>query len=262
MPILEHRNVPYRSSLMTRQNSSSDTSVTVPSCGVEPPALLCKISSLPKRLIVSAKAASTLIRSRTSQCTKTASPPEFSARARAESAAALPLFESISAITTLAPSSANRSAVARPMPPPPPVMNATLPANRAMRLYSLPLNAPCMHNGTIGEDDGRAQRRAGTRIASRHHRRHIIATGIKSGNWLSVGIQHARIGVGRQTRAHRDIRRPNGDRVERRLHDGPYAGVWFMAGVAVEAIELRFAFAEIDVGPRFRKTIVARDRGA
>jgi hypothetical protein len=39
---------------------------------------------------------------------------------------------SISAMTTLAPSSAKRSAVARPMPPPPPVMNATFPASRAM----------------------------------------------------------------------------------------------------------------------------------
>jgi hypothetical protein len=34
---------------------------------------------------------------------------------------------------TFAPSSANRSAVARPIPPPPPVMNATLPARRAMK---------------------------------------------------------------------------------------------------------------------------------
>jgi len=40
MPILEHRNVPNKSSLMTRQNSSSGAVVTGPSCSVEPPALL------------------------------------------------------------------------------------------------------------------------------------------------------------------------------------------------------------------------------
>src|ERR1039457_702215 len=86
----------------------------------------------PNRLTVSATAASTLVRSRTSHCTKWASPPEFLPRARADVAAASPLAASISAMTTLAPSSAKRSAVARPMPRPPPVMNATLPANRAM----------------------------------------------------------------------------------------------------------------------------------
>src|SRR5215471_7564340 len=63
---------------------------------------------------------------------KWASPPEFFARARADCAAASPRSLSISAITTFAPSSAKRSAVARPMPPPPPVMNATFSANRGM----------------------------------------------------------------------------------------------------------------------------------
>ncbi len=67
MPSFEHRKVPNKSSLMARQNSSSLTSVTGPSTGEEPPALLCRMSSLPKRLMVSAKAASTLARSRTSQ---------------------------------------------------------------------------------------------------------------------------------------------------------------------------------------------------
>src|SRR5262245_43294532 len=37
---------------------------------------------------------------------------------------------------TLAPSSANRSAVARPMPPPPPVMKATLPMSRPIAVLS------------------------------------------------------------------------------------------------------------------------------
>src|SRR5262245_56607032 len=37
---------------------------------------------------------------------------------------------------TLAPSSANRSAVARPMPPPPPVMKATLPRSRPIAVLA------------------------------------------------------------------------------------------------------------------------------
>jgi hypothetical protein len=87
---------------------------------------------LPKRATVRATAASTLARSVTSQRANSASPPAFPAFARAASAAASPAAPSISAITTFAPSSTNRSAVARPMPPPPPVMNATFPASRAI----------------------------------------------------------------------------------------------------------------------------------
>src|SRR5262249_44755256 len=77
-------------------------------------------------------AAWTLVRSVTSQCTKWASPPRLLARSRADPAAASPAVWSISAMITLAPSSAKRSAVARPMPPPPPVMKATLPTSRPM----------------------------------------------------------------------------------------------------------------------------------
>src|SRR5262245_13653217 len=42
----------------------------------------------------------------------------------------------MSATTTLAPSSAQRSAVALPMPTPPPVIKATLPASRAIAFAS------------------------------------------------------------------------------------------------------------------------------
>jgi hypothetical protein len=40
IPCLQIRNVPHRSSLMTRQNSSTGASVTPASSVVEPPALL------------------------------------------------------------------------------------------------------------------------------------------------------------------------------------------------------------------------------
>lgn len=58
-------------------------------------------------------------------------PGVFAAQA-GDSAAAGPVVLSISAMTTRAPSSAKRSAVARPMPVPPPVIKATLLARRTM----------------------------------------------------------------------------------------------------------------------------------
>ena len=48
-------------------------------------------------------------------------------------AAASPVTESMSPITTLAPSAAKRLAVASPMPDAPPVITATFPARRWVR---------------------------------------------------------------------------------------------------------------------------------
>src|SRR5262245_12675181 len=81
-------------------------------------------------------AAWTLMRSVTSQCTKWASPPRLLARSRADPAAASPAVWSISATITSATAPASLSVVARPMPPPPPVMKATLPTSRPMAALS------------------------------------------------------------------------------------------------------------------------------
>src|SRR5215510_12307483 len=86
--------------------------------------------------MVSATVASTLARSVTSQRKNRQSPPALAPSVRADCAAASPAATSISATTTLAPSSAKRSAVALPMPPPPPVMKATFPASRAIACLS------------------------------------------------------------------------------------------------------------------------------
>src|ERR1044071_9460847 len=62
----------------------------------------------------------------TSPVTAMAWPPA----AVTDCAVSRPAFSSMSAMTTRAPSSANRNAAARPMPIPAPVMKATLPSRR------------------------------------------------------------------------------------------------------------------------------------
>src|SRR5262245_20016258 len=125
IPWRQPRKVPKRSSLITRQNSSIGASTTLLSCGVEPPALLCSTSSRPNLSSVARIALCTLDSSVTSVLIAIAPLP-------ARWAVSSPAAPAISATTTRAPSRAKRTAVARPMPAPAPVMKATLPSSRAM----------------------------------------------------------------------------------------------------------------------------------
>src|ERR671914_998510 len=125
MPWRQPRKVPKRSSLMTRQNSSTGASTTVLSCGVEPPALLCRTSRRPNWSNVARIAVRTLDSSVTSVRIAIAPLP-------AMCAVSSPAAMAMSATTTRAPSRANRTAVARPIPDAAPVMNATLPSRRAI----------------------------------------------------------------------------------------------------------------------------------
>src|SRR3954469_20342465 len=93
-------------------------------------ALLTRMSSPPKRSPAAANSRSQSSREVTSQAT-----PRPSARPPATSAARSP---SMSATTTRAPSAAYRSAIARPMPPAPPVTIATLPTRRPSGIAVLP----------------------------------------------------------------------------------------------------------------------------
>ena len=79
---------------------------------------------------------------------------------------------------------------------------------------------------------------------------------------MAVRVEHARVGVGREPGAHRDVGRPHRQRIERRRRQRPDAGVGLVAGVAVEAVQFGLAFAEIDIDAGFGKAIVARDRVA
>src|SRR5260370_29737588 len=110
---------------MARQNSSSGASTAVSSRAVEPPALLCRMSSRPKCATVVWLARSRLSGSVTSVGIAIAPWP-------ARWAVSSPAAASSSAIATFAPSQANRIAVARPMPLPAPVMKATLSARRGI----------------------------------------------------------------------------------------------------------------------------------
>src|SRR5262245_15975130 len=125
IPWRQPRKVPKRSSLITRQNSSIGASTTLLSCGVEPPALLCNTSSRPNLSSALRIALRTLASSVTSVRIAIAPLP-------AKCAVSSPAARAMSATTTRAPSRAKRTDVARPMPAPAPVMNATLPSSRAM----------------------------------------------------------------------------------------------------------------------------------
>ena len=91
-------------------------------------ALFTRMWTAPNAATASAAIRVTLGSSETSVCTKSARPPAFLIC----SWASRPVASSRSAITTAAPSSANNSAVARPIPAPAPVMTATFPFKRFM----------------------------------------------------------------------------------------------------------------------------------
>src|SRR5580704_7736104 len=110
---------------MARQNSSSGASTAVSSRAVEPPALLCRMSSRPKCPTAARIARSRLSGSVTSVGIAIAPWP-------ARRAVSSPEAASSSAIATFAPSPANRTEVARPIPLPAPVMKATLSARRGI----------------------------------------------------------------------------------------------------------------------------------
>src|ERR1700730_8527497 len=110
---------------MARQNSSSGASTAVASRAGEPPALLCRMSSRPKCPTAARIARSRLSGSVTSVGIAIAPWP-------ARWAVSSPEAASISAIANLPPAPANRTAVARPIPPPAPVMKATLSGRRGI----------------------------------------------------------------------------------------------------------------------------------
>src|SRR5438132_10986102 len=103
------------------------------------PALLTSTSSLPKCRVVAATTAAQLSSLVTSSGSNRAEAPIPSATCR-------PSCSSTSAITTLAPSRANRRAVAAPMPDAAPDMMATLPASL---MAVLPLPQWCSTAGEV-----------------------------------------------------------------------------------------------------------------
>ena len=105
------------------------------------PALLTSTSSLPKRCTAVPTACSQSASRVTSMGTNTASPP----LPRMSASTWRPSSSSTSAMMTLAPSRANSRASSAPMPPPAPLINATLPANR----MSIPLAAGLLYSSEV-----------------------------------------------------------------------------------------------------------------
>ena len=102
--------------------SSSENWSTGPSSRT--PALLTRMSSLPKRSATLSMARVSATGSDASALMATALPPRASISATSASAA---MADALKPMATVAPSLAKRRAVAAPMPREPPLMNATLP---------------------------------------------------------------------------------------------------------------------------------------
>jgi hypothetical protein len=98
------------------------------SSGGEMPALLNAMSTDP---YVSAAVSNTLLTAASSETSTGTNNPSSS------SAAALPAVGSMSPTTMVAPSACMRRPVASPIPPAPPVITATLPANRWVKSIRL-----------------------------------------------------------------------------------------------------------------------------
>jgi hypothetical protein len=148
-----HRNVPSMLTAAARRQSARSISAR----GLRPmssTALFTAQSSPPKVSTAKATIASTSSGSEMSARTNAASPPP-SRMARALSS---PVSRSISAITTLAPSRANRLAQARPNPRPAPVTSATFPASDA--IFQLSLEARLKRAARVPQS--RLASRAGT----------------------------------------------------------------------------------------------------
>src|SRR5215813_7086837 len=126
MPYLQPKKTPFRFTPMTRSKVPSSVSSTEPSSSGKMPALLNSTCSAPNCCSANAIMSATSAARATSARTNAAVPPP----APTCSTVARPAAASKSAATTRAPSAANRSAVARPMPPPAPVISATLFSRR------------------------------------------------------------------------------------------------------------------------------------
>ena len=127
---------PFRLTSMTRSNCSSVILLKRASCTM--PALLISVSMRCHANITPSTMRAILALSVTSTWNPSASPPLL--RTSASVSATEVILMSHTA--TLAPSLANFTAVARPMPCPPPVMMATLPGNR-------PYSFPCPFNPLV-----------------------------------------------------------------------------------------------------------------
>src|SRR4051794_12415317 len=128
-----HRKTPRRLMSMIRFHSSSSYSAVGAGFLGSMPALLKAKSNRPNASTVLARAAFTSSAPVTLHRTASARPPCSSIR---RAVSWLPCSDT-SAATTLAPSRANASAAARPMPLAAPVTNATFPENRPLSFVSI-----------------------------------------------------------------------------------------------------------------------------
>src|SRR5258708_3003542 len=118
------RTGPFKLTVIIRSHSSSLIASTVETCSV--PALFTSTLSRPNRSTVPFTARSTSRTCVTSHSIANPAPPAFCT----SPITSRNFSNRRPATATLAPSRANASAIARPIPVPPPVINATLPETR------------------------------------------------------------------------------------------------------------------------------------
>ena len=131
MAVLVPRKTPLAFTSITRSQSAAVVFSTKPAAPM--PALLTKMSSLPKRATVVLMASAHESSFVTSKWRYRASPP----RSLISASTWRPSASRTSPMTTLAPSWEKRRASSAPMPLAPPLMNATFPSSLMLHLRCL-----------------------------------------------------------------------------------------------------------------------------
>src|SRR5262249_51920994 len=118
------------------------------------------------------------------------------------------------------------------------------------------LGHPHRHGRPIGENEGWPERDPGARIVSAHDRGHVVAADEQARNRFADFAQYPTVRVGPQTHAGSQRARIHGHRVIGRRLDAAEAWIRCLVRIAIVAVELGRAFAELLVLARVGKAIV------
>src|SRR5438034_5641959 len=214
------RNVPVRFTSTVWSHSSSGQSGTVR--GKNTPALLNRRSIFLNVLIVSSTARLQSEARRTSERMKIPSPPALLTSCRTTR----PRTSSRPVSATLAPSRANSTAVARPIPEVPPVMSATFPSSRIGSAL-LARDEPAVHDkrspaherrGVRGEVERRLRDVLRPRHAPERHLRRLLHEPVERlAEHGRLASQHRRVGVAGADAVHPDVLRAVVERAARQI---------------------------------------------
>src|SRR5262249_44882769 len=118
------------------------------------------------------------------------------------------------------------------------------------------------HGCPIGENEGWPEGDAGPRIVAAHDRGHVVAADEKARDRFAHFRQYAAVGVGPQTHAASQRARIHGHRIIGRRRDADETWIRGVVRIAIVAVELGRAFAELLVLAGLGKAIVLLHRRA